>query len=196
MLRVRDTGMGIPPEMLQKVFEPFTQIEDALHRSQGGLGIGLTLVRRLVELHGGTVQAFSEGRGRGSEFVVSLPTLAQPFPALADSQRNSGPHALTECSPRRILLVDDNKDSAESLAILMPLMLGHDVRTAHDGEAGLHVAQQFRRTLLCSTSVCRGWWSGSGAAAAERTGFATHASDRHDRLRPGGRPPSFAGGRI
>jgi signal transduction histidine kinase len=147
VLRVRDTGMGIPAEMLRKIFEPFTQIEDALHRSQGGLGIGLTLVRRLVELHGGKVQAFSEGGGRGSEFVVCLPTVSQTLPPAAESLRYSAPHERIECSPRRVLLIDDNKDCTETLAMLMRT-LGHDVRTAHDGETGLRVAQQFSPDIV------------------------------------------------
>jgi PAS domain S-box-containing protein len=139
VLRVRDTGMGISADMLPKIFEPFTQVEQTLDRAQGGLGIGLTLVRRLVEIHGGSVRAFSEGRGRGSEFVVRLPVLLEappPRPA-------NGVSGAKDAKPsRRILIVDDNKDSAESLAMLMRL-LGHDVHTAHDGEAGLHAAAQF-----------------------------------------------------
>lgn len=142
VLRVRDSGMGIPAEMLPKIFEPFTQVEHTLDRAEGGLGIGLTLVRRLVELHGGSVQAFSEGRGHGSEFAVRLPIAPQPSPSMAASGSDAGPHSRSECSARRILVVDDNKDSAESLAMLMRL-LGHEVRTAHDGEAGLRAAQEF-----------------------------------------------------
>lgn len=137
-LHVRDTGMGISADMLPKIFEPFTQVEQTLHRAQGGLGIGLTLVRRLVEIHGGSVQAFSEGRGHGSEFVVRLPRAAAP-PMVTRNGRSEPEKAKLS---HRILIVDDNKDSAESLAMLMRL-LGHEVSTAHDGEAGLHAAAQF-----------------------------------------------------
>ncbi len=145
LLRVRDSGMGIPPEMLPKIFEPFTQVEHTLDRAQGGLGIGLTLVRRLVELHGGTVQAFSEGRGRGSEFVIRLPTVSKPLPSTGGGRSNGA--AKTPSSRRRILIVDDNRDSADSLAMLLN-MLGHEVRTAYDGEDGLHVAEQFSPDII------------------------------------------------
>jgi signal transduction histidine kinase len=145
VLHVRDSGMGIPLEMLPKIFEPFTQVEHTLDRAQGGLGIGLTLVRRLVELHGGTVQAFSEGRGRGSEFVVRLPTVSKPLPPI---EEGSGNGVAKRPSPgRRILIVDDNRDSADSLAMLLH-MLGHEVRTAYDGEDGLHAAQQFSPDIV------------------------------------------------
>ncbi|MGH7225309.1 MAG: hybrid sensor histidine kinase/response regulator, partial [Gemmataceae bacterium] len=151
LVRVRDSGMGIAAEMLPKIFEPFTQIAQTLDRAQGGLGIGLTLVRRLVEMHGGIVQAFSEGRGQGSEFVVRLPLTPQPLPPPIVGQafqpdsrdRQDGKPDLQ----RRILIVDDNKDSAESLALLMQL-LGHDVRTAHDGETGLETARQFSPDIV------------------------------------------------
>jgi signal transduction histidine kinase len=143
VLRVRDSGMGIAAEMLPRIFEPFMQVEHTLERAQGGLGIGLTLVRRLVELHGGAVQAFSEGRGRGSEFVIRLPTVSQPTPAAGDD-RASPPELQAQKSDLRwrILIVDDNRDSAESLAMLLRF-LGHEVRTAYDGEAGLRAAEQF-----------------------------------------------------
>ncbi len=145
-LRVRDSGMGISPETLPKIFELFVQGERTLDRAQGGLGIGLTVVRRLVELHGGSVQAFSEGLGRGSEFVVRLPTATSlpssavcPYPQRADG---NGQRAADSGQRRRILIVDDNRDSAESLAILLQ-MLGHEVRLAYDGESALRVAKQF-----------------------------------------------------
>jgi CheY-like chemotaxis protein len=116
-----------------------------LDRAQGGLGIGLTLVRRLVELHGGSVQAFSEGRGQGSEFVVRLPIAPQP---LAPVGEGSGNGAAKKPTPsRRILVVDDNQDSADSLAMLLH-MLGHEVRTAYDGLAGLQAAQQFSPDIV------------------------------------------------
>ena len=127
VVRIRDTGIGLAPDMLTGVFDLFTQEKRTLDRSQGGLGIGLTLVRSLVELHGGTVQATSEGPGRGSEFIVRLPALP-PDAAVAE------PETQQPTSPNRyrLLIVDDNVDSAESLAELLALT-GHEVRTAHDG---------------------------------------------------------------
>ncbi len=151
VLRVRDSGMGIPPEMLPRIFELFVQGERTLDRAQGGLGIGLTVVRRLVELHGGSVQAFSEGLGRGSEFVVRLPTVPAPLPP--DSNGQAGKHGCEDgLSGKpglcwRILIVDDNRDSAESLAMLLQ-MLGHEVRTAYDGETGLNIAKQLSPDIV------------------------------------------------
>ncbi len=116
VFRVRDTGAGIPPSMLPHIFDLFIQVDQSLDRSQGGLGIGLTLVRRLVEMHGGKVQASSEGPGQGSEFVVRLPLEnAKPRPALADNGAAVQHAADSRC---RVLVVDDNVDAAETLAML------------------------------------------------------------------------------
>jgi PAS domain S-box-containing protein len=127
---IRDSGIGIDEQHLATVFEMFAQAEPALERTTGGLGIGLALVRGLVELHGGTVTAFSAGRGAGSEFVVRMP-LAQP-PA---GQILASPDAVA-IARRRILVVDDNMDSAESMAMILALE-GHDTRTVHDGQSAL-----------------------------------------------------------
>jgi signal transduction histidine kinase/ActR/RegA family two-component response regulator len=138
-IKVRDNGRGIAPEELPFLFEMFSQAAPALERPHGGLGIGLSLVRRLVDMHGGTVHAKSDGLGRGSEFIVRLPALAEPsalMPGTTDSSSPEGPHL-------RILVVDDNRDAAESLGELLTL-LGHHVRTAHDGEAALQEANAFR----------------------------------------------------
>lgn len=138
-VRVRDNGVGISADMLPRVFEIFTQVEDSLKNSQGGLGIGLTLVRRLVELHGGTVEANSAGAGQGSEFVVRLPVSAQTAPepvAPAEVQPSAAP------KKRRILVVDDNKDSALTLGALLRLT-GHEIRTAHDGLEAVEAAENF-----------------------------------------------------
>jgi signal transduction histidine kinase/CheY-like chemotaxis protein len=143
VVRVRDTGIGLAPEMLTSVFDLFTQENRTLDREQGGLGIGLTLVRSLVELHGGTVRAASEGPGRGSEFVVRLPALTGGASA-SDASNRPRPTAPPR---RRLLIVDDNVDSAESLAELLALT-GHDVRTAHDGAAGLTAAESFRPEVV------------------------------------------------
>jgi signal transduction histidine kinase len=146
VVRVRDSGMGISPETLPKIFELFVQGERTLDRAQGGLGIGLTVVRRLIELHSGSVRAFSEGLGRGSEFVVRLPTATRLASSAIcpQSQRadGNGQRAADGGQRRRILIVDDNRDSAESLAILLQ-MLGHEVKLAYDGETALRVAKQF-----------------------------------------------------
>jgi signal transduction histidine kinase len=140
VLRVRDTGVGIPPDFLPRIFDLFAQAERSLERTQGGLGIGLTLVRNLVEMHGGTIQAFSAGPGQGSEFVVRLPAhvqvAAQAGKVHGTPEHRPAPPPL----PRRILIVDDNVDSAKSLAALMTY-LGHDVQVAHDGRDALLVAR-------------------------------------------------------
>ena len=141
VLRVRDNGMGIPKDMLSLIFEMFTQVHRHLDRAQGGLGIGLTLVRSLVEMHGGSVQAYSEGLGHGSEFVVRLPLFVET------TQREGGDRGglkepATFTVQRRILVVDDNKDSARSLARVLQMM-GNEVRMAHDGPAALVLASEF-----------------------------------------------------
>src|SRR5262249_45400958 len=136
VLRVRDTGVGIVPDMLARIFEPFMQADRVLHQSQGGLGIGLTLVRRLVEMHGGSVTAHSDGPGKGSEFVVRLPALS-PKPSIPGARAAGEAGEQAGAAPqRRILVGDDNVDAAESLALLLRLE-GHDVRVAHDGPAAL-----------------------------------------------------------
>jgi CheY-like chemotaxis protein len=140
VVRVRDTGVGIPPDMLPKVFEMFTQVNRHLGRAQGGLGIGLTLVRRLVEMHGGTVGATSAGEGSGAEFVVRLP-LAGPEADAAPAGKG-GP-APGPAGRRRVLVADDNADAAESLAMLLGLT-GNEVRTAADGLEAVEVAAAFR----------------------------------------------------
>jgi CheY-like chemotaxis protein len=138
VFRVRDTGAGIPSEMLGKVFDLFTQVDHSLDRAQGGLGVGLTLVRSLVELHDGSVQALSDGPGRGSEFVVRLPLFVGE-----DSEANQ-PGRSDEAArlPCRVLVVDDNRDAADSLAMLLQLD-GHEVHIAHDGPAALAAAGEF-----------------------------------------------------
>jgi PAS domain S-box-containing protein len=130
-IRVRDTGVGISSELLPRVFEPFIQADNSLARTQGGLGIGLTLVRRLCEMHGGGVEAFSDGPGKGSEFVVRLPTRAAPAPS---PTRNSKLELAS--GGRTVLVVDDNVDAAESLAMVLGLH-GYNVRTLHDGAAAV-----------------------------------------------------------
>ncbi len=139
VFRVCDTGAGIPREMLGKVFDLFTQVDHSLDRAQGGLGVGLTLVRSLVEMHGGTVEAYSDGPGQGSEFVVRLPALAGSTAAPAGEESAGGEWVGAPC---RVLVVDDNQDAADSLAMLLRLD-GHEVHTAHDGPSALEVAREF-----------------------------------------------------
>ncbi len=145
VVRVRDTGVGIAAEMLPRIFELFTQVEGSLERSHGGLGIGLALVRRLVEMHGGTVEAHSDGLGRGSEFLVRLPILVQPT---HEQPLASGDNEKVAAAPkRRILVVDDNRDSATSLSMMLSLM-GNDTRTAHDGLEAVEAAGAFRPDVI------------------------------------------------
>ncbi len=145
VVRVKDDGMGIRPSLLPKVFGLFTQGDRSLARTEGGLGIGLTLVRSLVEAHGGTVEAFSAGEGRGSEFVVRLPVAAgQAAAPAAPAARGEVGGA---CLAHRILVVDDNRDGAESLALLLRVG-GHEVRTTHDGYEALETARAFRPHIV------------------------------------------------
>jgi signal transduction histidine kinase/ActR/RegA family two-component response regulator len=136
-IRVRDTGIGIRPELLPHVFEPFVQDDRLSQQSPGGLGIGLSLVRSIVDLHGGSVQAFSQGPGHGSEFVVHLP-LTKTTPPVAQAPNESIKPAPP--SVQRILVVDDNADGAASLALLLRL-LGHQVTTASTGQSALEAAR-------------------------------------------------------
>ncbi len=142
VIRVKDTGIGMTREMLKVAFDLFAQADRSLDRSQGGLGIGLTLVRRLVQLHGGSVQALSDGPGRGSEFVVRLPLLVQTRPPLQAPEAPTGPRP-----SRRILVVDDNVDAAESLALILR-MAGHEVRTAYRGPTALEAARTFQPEVV------------------------------------------------
>ena len=143
-ITVRDSGLGIAPEVLPHVFNLFMQADRSPGRSQSGLGIGLTLVKTLVEMHGGTVEARSEGPGKGSEFVVRLPiangdaAVDPPPPAEADDH-----------SPlrRRVLVVDDNRDAADSLALLLQL-LGAEVRVAYDGPEALRLAASYQPSAV------------------------------------------------
>lgn len=140
VISVRDNGTGISPTLLPNIFELFTQAERTLDRSQGGLGIGLALVRSLVQLHHGTVHAYSEGLGLGSEFVVRLPlrSASQPSPQ---------PKVAAHPSQHRILVVDDNVDSAMTLALMLETM-GHESVVAHDGLSALESTESFRPNLI------------------------------------------------
>jgi PAS domain S-box-containing protein len=142
-LRVADTGTGISPTMLPVIFEPFMQEKQALNRPQGGLGLGLAIVRSLVELHGGTVSAHSEGRGKGSEFTISLPRSRRSSETRADA---SPPGREEASRGARILVVDDNEDAAQTLADALS-ELGHQVHVAHDGPEALSLAERIKPTI-------------------------------------------------
>jgi len=141
LVSISDTGMGIPADRLGNIFDAFMQVDRSPERTQGGLGVGLTLVKRLVEMHGGNVIARSEGLGRGSEFVVRLPVV----PALPAQDRTA--RAPVRTAPRRFLVVDDNADSTASLAMLLS-MEGHQTCTARDGEEALTAAERFHPDVV------------------------------------------------
>jgi PAS domain S-box-containing protein len=139
LLAVQDTGIGISAETLPRIFDLFVQSDSSLDRSQGGLGIGLTLVRRLAELHGGSVQAASDGAGMGSTFTVRIPAMAAPHSDTDDQL----PGIAAAHKPRRVLIVEDNDDAREMLSVLFRTY-GHEVEVAHDGPSGLRAALTFR----------------------------------------------------
>jgi PAS domain S-box-containing protein len=147
IIRVYDNGVGIPEDMLPHVFEIFTQVSRPLERTQGGLGIGLSLVRGLVEMHGGKAEAYSDGPGRGSEFVVRLP-LAVEKPEGQEARAPEGA-GQKETAPRplRIMIVEDNRDAADSLALLLEIM-GNTVRTVYEGASALETAAEYRPDVV------------------------------------------------
>lgn len=149
-ISVRDSGVGIAPDLLPRIFDLFSQADSSLDRSQGGLGLGLTLVRTLVEMHGGSVRASSEGEGRGSEFVIRLPCLAQP----PGESLTPSPCALAaqpiprpDSGRRQVLVVDDNRDAATSFAFLLE-SLGHEVHSVYSGTDALVAWARFRPQLV------------------------------------------------
>ncbi len=145
VVKVRDNGSGIPADVLPRIFEMFTQADRTLERSQGGLGVGLCLVRGLVEMHGGRVEAHSDGPGQGSEFVVRLPVVLSPA---RGPQEGEGHGTGCACAAKcRVLIVDDNEDSANSLALMLQIM-GYQTRTAHDGLAAVEAAASFRPAVV------------------------------------------------
>lgn len=186
VVSVRDTGVGIGPEQLPQLFDMFYQVDRGVERSHGGLGIGLTLVHRLVQMHGGTVHAFSAGTHTGAEFVVRLPV----SPGRTASGASRDGDADVSPAPRRILIVDDNEDSAETLAELLRIH-GSDVRTASDGASALETADEWRPDVMLldigmprmsGYEVCRRLraqeW-GQAMTVIAQTGWGSH----EDRLR-------------
>lgn len=147
-LVVEDTGIGIEPEILEVIFETFTQGDRSLHRSRGGLGLGLALVKGLVELHEGCVEAFSEGPGHGARFTITLPLAEPPL-----AEETEVPTVRKRGAPRRILIIEDNEDAAESLRMLLDLT-GHTVAVAHSGPEGVETARQFNpEVVLCDIGL-------------------------------------------
>jgi signal transduction histidine kinase/CheY-like chemotaxis protein len=151
-IRVRDTGIGIAADQLPRVFDMFMQVNTSLERTQGGLGIGLTLAKTLVELHGGTLGVHSSGPGQGSEFVVRLPLASNEWRVTSDENKEAAgdvlaPHPSPLAAKRRILVVDDNEDSAESLTVLLKLS-GNETQTAYDGLEAVEAAATFRPDVI------------------------------------------------
>ena len=142
VIRVQDSGIGIAADQLPHIFEMFMQVDTSLARTRGGLGLGLALARRLVEMHGGTIEAHSEGLGRGAEFVVRLPVLIEPPAPLAAADIKQAASV-----PRRILVVDDNLDAVNSLAMVLTLS-GHDVHIAHDGIEAVDAAAKLQPDMI------------------------------------------------
>jgi len=142
---VRDDGIGIAPEMLPRIFDMFAQVDTSLERRQGGMGIGLSLVRNLVKMHNGSVEAYSEGLGKGSEFTVRLPVSSPPQskPALPLTSKQEDNSA----SPCRVLVVDDNESSSKTLGWMIELM-GHEVRLAKNGLSAIKIAKSFRPDVV------------------------------------------------
>jgi signal transduction histidine kinase len=190
VLSVRDSGVGITPDMLPRVFDLFVQGERGADRGGGGLGLGLALVRRIAELHGGGVEARSDGPGRGSEFIVRLPAI--PAPPVA--ARRPGP-AEGNGAPRRILVVEDNEDSREMLRHLL-MLDGHQVYEAADGPAGLEAAVRLRPDIAFVDVGLPGL---DGYEVARQVRAETGRGDpsgRAHRLWAAGGPPPGAGGRL
>jgi len=180
VISVRDFGLGIQPELVSKIFDLFSQVHQKPETPHGGLGIGLALVRRLVEMHGGVVTASSEGLGKGTEMVVRLPVIGVQSAIVAvpttDSKR------APQVSPRRILVADDNSDAVEALALQLRLA-GHEVRSANDGLEALEVAEAFAPQVVLldlgmprmdgyetAREIRRKWW-GKSATLVALTGW-------------------------
>jgi CheY-like chemotaxis protein len=138
---VKDSGVGMDPELLQSAFELFKQGQQALNRPQGGLGVGLTLVQRLVRLHSGSVEARSGGTDQGSEFIVRLPAADAAAHTPAPKARE------VRSAPRRVLVIDDNEDAANALRLLLEND-GHEVKVANDGVSGLALARDYKPDYL------------------------------------------------
>lgn len=147
VVSVKDTGIGIPPHELQRIFEMFSQLDRSMERLQGGLGIGLHLVKRLVEMHGGRVEARSDGPGRGSEFVITLPTIDVDLAIAASARATDASRTTPETTGLRVLVVDDNSDGADALVLLLE-SIGHEPHVAYDGPAAIAAANQLQPDVI------------------------------------------------
>lgn len=145
VLRVRDNGMGISPHMLPRVFELFTQAERSLDRAEGGLGVGLTVVQRVIEIHGGRVEAHSAGLGKGSEFIVRFPIVTRPGGESSSTPAKEGVEE--DARALRVLVVDDNRDAADTAAMLLR-HAGHEVRVEYSGSVVLDAALTFQAEIV------------------------------------------------
>jgi PAS domain S-box-containing protein len=161
VLTVADTGIGMSPEILRRIFAPFVQAETDMARSRGGLGLGLALIKGLLELHGGSIQAASAGRGQGSAFTIKLPLAA------AEQETKAAPVADGVSRPLRILIIEDNMDAAESLRMLLAFS-GHAVEVAWDGPAGIHKARQTHPDVVLCDIGLPGGMNGYEVAQAIR----------------------------
>ena len=190
-VRVKDDGIGMTPEFVPRVFELFAQADQSLARTRGGLGIGLTVVKHLVERHGGSVEASSAGRGEGSEFIVRLP-LAAPERSTPEPPESAAEAPVTANAARRVIVVDDNTDAADSLALMLRLG-GHEVRTAYNGEAGLDELRDFAPAVAFLDIGLPGM-DGYELVRAHPRGVRRKepAARRDDRLRHARRSASFA----
>ena len=167
VVRVRDTGAGIAPDVLPHAFEPFTQAPQTMDRRQGGLGLGLAMVKGLVELHGGHVEIGSNGVGRGTTITVTLPLAKGPTEG-RDEQ------ALPAPNPRRVLIIEDNTDSADMMREALEFF-GHDVRVAYDGARGVEIVRQFAPEVIICDIGLPGM---DGYAVARRIRTAESARER------------------
>ena len=186
VVSVRDTGIGIPADALPRIFDMFSQVDRGLERAKDGLGIGLALVKGLVEMHGGTVTAASEGLGNGSTFTVTLPVLRSS----SHRQRLRRRPDRAAVPRRRILVVDDNRDAADSLASMLELM-GQEVQTAYSGAEAIAAAARFRPAVIFmdigmpglngydATQQIRAQTSGHAVKVIALTGW----GQEHDRTR-------------
>jgi CheY-like chemotaxis protein len=167
VLTVQDTGIGIDAALLPRLFEMFTQADRTLDRSRGGLGLGLALAKGLVELHGGRIDAASDGPGRGARFTVRLPA-----DLIEQVSASSTPSESTATPPLRILVIEDSWDGAEALRLLLSLH-GHEVRVAHTGPDGVVAAQEFRPAVILCDVGLPGGMNGYDVARALRQDPAT-----------------------
>jgi two-component system CheB/CheR fusion protein len=189
IFRVKDSGIGIGPDLLPNVFDLFAQANRSLHRAEGGLGIGLTIVRGLTELHGGRVWAVSEGFGRGAEFVVSLPALLHQ--SESDQQSPSAPSE-TSVQSRRILVVED-QPALSRVTVALLQKLGHDVRSAADGPEALLAVRDYNPEVVLldiglpgmdgyEVARClRNEWGPQAPLLVAMTGYSQHEVNRHAR---------------